>query len=451
MSPGRLVLCGIAIAWGFSYPFSHIDIIPNRIPVLGYLDQILFAALALILSALLIAGRQGDAPASLDDSAELPVWAPGRDVRPARAALPASWRDARIAWAQKMRQALLDGFAHVFASPLLRLAMGRWPTAPEVAAFRHAFRRFAPVPPLMRALASVPAARHQVMRTMLTSWMLADETYRGRLRAELGSADEAGGDHLEVWLGPKVTFLHLEKTAGMAVTSVLMARFHPMQIDPDPRRTYPPHVLTPLPPFLIDRVKRYALVWGHYDLPSIRRLGNDRFVFTMLREPRARVVSLYRYWRSTAAQDVGWAGANAPVLAAQRLSLLDFLQSEDPAIIDYIDNFYVRRLTGAYASGSDVDPLRADPVRYLGQALDGLASLDFVGLTEDADGAVRGLAACLGFTAPATTPRVNVTRAGGDAAEMRPPAIQAALDRLTGLDSMVYEAAKRRRRMPSVP
>jgi hypothetical protein len=451
MSPGRLVLCGIAIAWGFSYPFSYIDIIPNRLPVLGYLDQILFAALALILSAWLIAGRQGDAPASLDDSAELPVWAPGRDVRPARLALPASWRDARIAWAQKMRQALLDGFAHAFASPLLRLAMGRWPTAPEVAAFRHAFRRFAPVPPLMRALASVPAARHQVMRTMLISWMLADETYRGRLRAELGSADEAGGDHLAVWLGPKVTFLHLEKTAGMAVLDVLTARFHPMQIDPDPRRTYPPHILTPLPPSLIDPVKRYALVWGHYDLPSIRRLGNDRFVFTMLREPRARVLSLYRYWRSVAAQDVGWAGANAPVLAAQRLSLLDFLQSDDPAITDYIDNFYVRRLTGAYASCHAADPLRTDPVHHLGRALDGLASLDFVGLTEDTDAAVQALAARLGFPTPAATPRVNVTRGDGNAAETRLPAVQAALDRLTGLDSMVYEAARRRRSMGVAP
>ncbi len=123
---------------------------------------------------------------------------------------------------------------------------------------------------------------------------------------------------------------------------MLSAQFHPLQIDADLRRAFPPHVLTPLPPFLLDRVRRCALVWGHYDVPSIRRLGADRFTFTLLREPKARIVSLYRYWRGQAALDLGWNGMNQPVLAAQRLSLAEFLATDDPWILDYIDNFYVR-------------------------------------------------------------------------------------------------------------
>ncbi len=440
----RPLLCGAAIALGLAYPFMPIDLIPNRIPVIGYLDQCAFVGLALVAAWLLLAG--GRATTAPDDSALLPVWAPGRDVRPTKRRRLTNWREARIAWAGQVRQMLLNGFAYVFAAPLLRLAMGSWPAAQEVAAFRHAFRRFAPVPPLMRALASVPAARHQVMRTMLISWMLADESYKGAFRDSLGSADPMGGDRLEVWLGPKVTFLHLEKTAGMAVTSVLTARFHPMQIDPDPRRTFPPHVLTPLPPFLLDRVRRYALVWGHYDLPSIRCLGQDRFVFTMLREPKARILSLYRYWRATAAQDVGWAGMNQPVLAAQRLSLADFLDSDDPAITDHIDNFYVRRLTGLYRSGNDADPVGRDPQRSLAEALAALATLDFVGLTEDTDGALRALAETLRFTPPAAVPRVNVTpKTPGDPHALAgDPRVEAALQRLTALDSVIYEAASQR-------
>jgi hypothetical protein len=334
--PARYLLYGAAISWGLAYPFSQIDIIPNHIPVIGYLDQIGFAALALAAAWLAVVqiGRTG-APVP-DESALLPIWAPGRPMPRKPALRPMRWRDAQIMWLSAVRRTLLQGFAYTLAGPLLRLAMGRWPTLAEITAFRRGFQRFAPIPPLLRALAAVPAARHQVMRTMLVSWMLADESYKGALRDELGSGDPNGGDHLQVWLGPKITFLHLEKTAGMSVTSVLSSRFHPMQIDPDPRRSFPPHVLTPLPPFLIDRIKRYALVWGHYDVPSIRRLGADRFVFTVLRDPRARILSLYRYWRSTAAQDLGWAGMNQPVLAAQTLPLLAFLRSDDPAITSTI-------------------------------------------------------------------------------------------------------------------
>ena len=289
---------------------------------------------------------------------------------------------------------------------------------------------------------------------MLAGWLLADDTYRGSLMGELTGGDTRPGNALRVWSGPPVTFLHLEKTAGMSIVAALAAQFHPLQIDADLRRAFPPHVLCPLPPFLLARVRRCALVWGHYDLPSIRRLGPGRFTFTLLRDPEARIVSLYRYWRGQAALDLGWNGMNAPVLAAQRLSLAEFLATDDPVIRDYIDNFYVRRLTGQYASLNAVDPLAADPQYWLDQALAALDTLDFVGLTEDSDGALSVLAERLDFAAPARAPRVNVT---GAAAEDVPPnvpgagssagiggdAVGQALLRLTSLDRHIYAAAVR--------
>ena len=177
----------------------------------------------------------------------------------------------------------------------------------------------------MRGLASVPAGREQLTRAMLASWLLADAGYRGAPdRGVDGRDDPRPGNALRVWSGPPVTFLHLEKTAGMSVVAAFTAQFHPLQIDADLRRAFPPHVLSPLPPFLLPRVRRCAFVWGHYDVPSIRRLGPGRFTFTLLRDPAARIVSLYRYWRGQAALDLGWNGMNAPVLAAQRLSLAEF-------------------------------------------------------------------------------------------------------------------------------
>lgn len=230
----------------------------------------------------------------------------------------------------------------------------------------------------------------------------------------------------------------------MAVTEVLGAQFHPLQIDADLRRAFPPHVLSPLPPFLLHRVRRCSLVWGHYDLPSIRRLGAGRFTFTFLREPRARILSLYYYWRGQAALDLGWNGMNQPVVAAQRLSLADFLASDTPMIANYLDNFYVRRLTGAYRDCPDGDRLSDSPQACLQAALAALETLDFVGITEQTDVSMARLGAALGFIPPAHTPRVNVTRLDNAARESASPDVAAALDRLTALDMVVYQAALRR-------
>jgi hypothetical protein len=378
--------------------------------------------------------------------------------QPPAIAAPATRRPGparRGGFGARLRAMVLDSFAMVFATPLLRLSTGAWPAPADVAAFRRAFRNFTPLPPLMRALATVPAGREHLTRAMLAGWLLADDSYKGRLRGELAGGDAdaaaaAGGNRLAVWSGPPVTFLHLEKTAGMSVVSALSQHFHPLQIDADLRRAFPPHVLTPLPPFLLDRVRRCKLVWGHYDVPSIRRLGEGRFTFTFLREPKARIVSLYRYWRAQSSLDLGWNGMNQPVLAAQRLSLAEFLQSDDPWILDYIDNFYVRRLTGQYATGRETDPLAASPDDWLRSALAALECFDFVGLTEHTAGSLARLSDRLGFPQAAQAPRVNVTRqvtgddGGGYDATPDDPIVAAALDRLTRLDREIYETARRR-------
>jgi len=393
LDPAQGYLSKLIILIGLAYPFGPIDIIPNRIPVIGYFDQIVFVVGSIALSYLAM-----PRPGTHETAAR-----PGTHGKTAR---PGTMRMAR---AQRVRAALLDGFAMMLATPILRLATGRWPAPADTAMFRRSFRHFTPLPPLMRGLASVPAGREQLTRAMLAGWLLADSGYQGRLVGEMTEDDARPGNALRVWSGPPVTFLHLEKTAGMSVVAALAAQFHPLQIDADLRRAFPPHVLCPLPPFLLPRVRRCALVWGHYDLPSIRRLGPGRFTFTLLRAPEARIVSLYRYWRGQAALDLGWNGMNAPVLAAQRLSLADFLATDDPIIRDYIDNFYVRRLTGQYISHNDADPLEADPQYWLDQALAALDTLDFVGLTEDSDGALAVLGERLDFAAPARAPRVNVT------------------------------------------
>jgi hypothetical protein len=343
--------------------------------------------------------------------------------------------------ARTARALLLDGFAWLFTVPILRLATGAWPARQDVAAFRHAFRRFTPLPPLMRALAAVPAGREQLTRAMLAGWLMADETYRGRLRADLTADDPRTGNGLVVWSGPRLTFLHLEKTAGMSVIAALSAQFHPLQIDAHLRRAFPPHVLNPIIHFRHNEVKRAALVWGHYDMPCIGHLGSDRFIFTFLREPAARIVSLYRYWRGQAALDLGWRGMNQPVLLAQQLDLADFLESDDQMLVNYLDNFYVRRLTGHYVWPHEPDFLAQNPEAALQAALAALDRIDFIGITEDTEGSLARLGKRLGFAPPQRSPRVNVTRAAGEMGIIDARA-GAALERLTRLDRVIYEAGQ---------
>jgi uncharacterized membrane protein YkvA (DUF1232 family) len=410
----------LALLIGLAYPLGPVDLIPNRLPYIGYADQLAFVLGGTALAALLV-HRESVAAARAGGAA------------PRRQLCPAAW----------LRAMVLDMVAMLFAAPLLRLATGAWPAGAEVAAFRRAFRHFTPLPPLLRAVAAVPAGREQLTRAMLAGWLQADASYRARLCAEAAHADapEPGaGNSLSVWSGPNVTFLHLEKTAGMSVVAALSAHFHPLQIDADLRRAFPPHVLTPLPPFLVPRLRRCALVWGHYDLPSIRRLGEGRFTFTFLRDPASRIVSLYRYWRAQAARDLGWNGMNQPVLAAQRLTLVEFLESDDPWILDYIDNFYVRRLTGRYALGQAADPLAGDPEGLLRAALLALDAFDFIGLTERTGESLARLGGRLGFPPPAQPPRVNVTRQDREAG-LDDPAVRKALARLTRLDRVIYDAA----------
>ncbi|HTW28811.1 MAG TPA: DUF4214 domain-containing protein [Acetobacteraceae bacterium] len=254
------------------------------------------------------------------------------------------------------------------------------------------------------------------------------------------------GNPLRIWSGPPVAFLHLEKTAGNSVLDVLLDRFHPLQINRDPGRTRPPHLYLPCPEDAAP-----ALIWGHYDLPTLRRLGGDRFIFTFLREPAERILSLYHFWRSQDPAEMPPDERHAGVRAAQALGLADFLRSRDPEVRDHIDNLYARRLTGCYATGAARDPLMADPEGVLADARAALAGLDFVGVTEAFDAGLAALAARLGLPPVREAPRVNVLAdmQADPGTPFRPlaqepvtPVIRAALDQLTRLDARLYAIAR---------
>ena len=81
-------------------------------------------------------------------------------------------------------------------------------------------------------------------------------------------------------------FLHIPKTAGSALTSLLESKF-----EPDERAPYVGQM---------EELERdgYRLICGHRDYDDARMLTGDVRVITFLRDPLERVLSLYNFWRS---------------------------------------------------------------------------------------------------------------------------------------------------------
>lgn len=339
----------------------------------------------------------------------------------------------------------------VAAPSILRLALGRSGTPDERQQFSFGFTsEYADMPPLLHGLLGVPDGRNALLRTAQIAWHRHRALATGRSPTEYSDLD---GNIFALWTGRPLAFLHIEKCAGSALVAWLARQFHPEQVNFDPHRDLPSHLFTRLGRGRIAQ----PLIWGHYDIPTVQRMDPERAVLTILREPRARLVSLYHYWRSVDPSkfdpEISFA-----VGYAHRLSLEDFLNHEDPCLTDNIDNVYVRRLTGFYAYSDSPDRLKTAPQEALGEATEILKKLFYVGITEELERSAARLASRLGIEPPTEPLRSNITeenhkdpsgwfRKISRSAPSR--AVQAALDRRTELDRKLYAFARREFELPA--
>ncbi len=332
-------------------------------------------------------------------------------------------------------------FGKVAAPVLLRLSMGQLPEPAQRTAFVHGLA-FDPLqmPPLLRGLLAIPEGRRMLRDAAAFAWHQEQDNLID------GATPALGGNIYTAWTSPGLSFLHLEKCGGTALMHCLAPAFHPLQIYPDDHRDLPPNLMTRLPALRGVAPDKYSLIWGHYDVPTLQRFAPAHLIFTLFREPKARVLSLYHFWRSVdpAAIDPE---LSFSVSLAHRLSLEEFLACDDPMLLDLIDNLYVRRLTGMYATGAAVDPVSEASVA---PAMAAMEALNFVGITERMEESLARLAANMGMAAPEAKPRANVTAENYRAAgkwfrKMERPEISNAaakwLERRTALDAVIYAKA----------
>jgi hypothetical protein len=192
--------------------------------------------------------------------------------------------------AAPIRRFALDLGTAALSPFVFRLCVGRWPDRAENRQFAAAMcDRKTQIPAILRALIATPAAWPQLSH-MISFYLMAEGSLP---RSDGGGIAPRSGNPLAFWQGEPVTFLHFERTAGTTLASLLTEKFHPLQI-----------ATAPLPfegqcsDTVLAVIDDHKLVWGHYDLPSFRRLNARRRIITLLREPTARILSLYYFWRS---------------------------------------------------------------------------------------------------------------------------------------------------------
>ena len=93
----------------------------------------------------------------------------------------------------------------------------------------------------------------------------------------------------------KVIFLHIPKTAGQSCYHFLDQCFSADEVCPA-RENYQ------LVGYSIAQLRQFRVFRGHLDWSSLDCVAQDAFVFTILREPRERIVSFYFFLRLAAQQ-----------------------------------------------------------------------------------------------------------------------------------------------------
>ena len=282
--PGGCILPKLTMILAGLYPFGPIDLIPNRLPVVGHLDDVFIFCTGLLVATHLIP------PGLVLD----PSTKPDHD-QPSRAHITSV---QSFAWT--LRGEILHALVIVTGRPLLRLVLDRWPTTVECRQFRLGLlNSVAPVPPLLawvccgRGCAGSAHPNDVAFLASRRRDLPRSNARRSRLlrpaRRPLTSLDKAASQLPS----------HRED-CRYGTDRLVVSPLSSAQIDPDPYRSMPPHVLTPFVPEPSRRFGGYPLIHGHYDLPALRRLGGGRTLMMVLREPRARLLSTYYYWRSIA-------------------------------------------------------------------------------------------------------------------------------------------------------
>jgi hypothetical protein len=268
------------------------------------------------------------------------------------------------------------------------------------------------------------------------------------------------------WNRDAVAFIHLPKTAGTTLHSLLSACFSKGRICPqrlNALHSYSPAELT-----------RYDFYSGHFDYFSLRFIPRQRVrCISMFRDPYQRLISSYRFYKSHPTSNEF--ADDIDIKLANELSAEEFFEHKNIICSTYTNNSYLfyfgssshdhatfNALAGTRSPirgpapvdrHAAADSLAADEfcVPILARARQRILDLDAIGLTERFQDSVETIFTTLGFPIPETIAPDMVTDElpASDARFSPVPPVtmtarlSRALEPLTKYDRILYDVAKR--------
>jgi hypothetical protein len=271
------------------------------------------------------------------------------------------------------------------------------------------------------------------------------------------------------WNKAAIAFIHLPKTGGTTLSTLLKACFSPDRICPQGYNAL--HFYSPV------ELARYDLFVGHYDYFSLNFIPRQHVRrLSIVRDPVERLISFYRFARTHSPRDKF---ANVWTKLANELSVEEFYEHELAISSRSINNSYLFSFGSSMDDDATLTALTSAPIALdattpdaraddefcgpiLARATQRILDLDAIGLTERFQESVEIIFATLGFLFPQSITPVMVTDefAASDARFSRvPPAamtarLSRALERLTKYDRILYDVAKgefERRRSSAAP
>ena len=221
----------------------------------------------------------------------------------------------------------------------------------------------------------------------------------------------------------RIAFLHIPKTAGSAFNSIfsrITRKIHTTHATNNPIGIHEANLVT-----------------GHFGYAGLASLQATHS-FTILRDPIARILSLYRFGRSAVS---GWP-SDDPV---RHLDFEQWVSSEDPCVKREIDNFYVRVMTDDLE-----EPFESRETESLPLAIERYRQFTSVGDQDNLQPFLKKMSAGLGIPCPPKFPRSNDSSANqlfDSGYEPKPqitPRAQRRLEELTRMDYEVYNIFRER-------
>ncbi len=191
----------------------------------------------------------------------------------------------------------------------------------------------------------------------------------------------------------KLVFLHHPKTGGTTLRHLLVKNF--------PEDKVCPERFNGLRFLAAGELAHYRLFSGHFDLPSIRLIPGRKKIITMLREPVARLISLYYFLRAHRPQVIDNDGLELARLANKH-AMAEFFQADEVRSHPTINNSLTRVLTGV------IDSYRWEGIRpttplnpvVLSDAARELESLDGFGILDRYEDSIELMFKSLGMPLP---------------------------------------------------